>query len=675
MFLLLLSLTVNSSKLHLQLDMFNNSAYSDRIYMTTDNGGLVSFDPEDSSWNSVNSLSGLPSNETKDVFLRGDSVFVLSRGGITIFDENLSRLNFQNFNPLFFVADTNPICLYIKDSTVILGGQNGVQWFNLNNFGNLSREVGHVDYNFQVFEILPYDTSFLLGSSRGTYRVNSNFGDTLMMDSSGETYSIFVSDGSIWTGGSWGCKEITADTAIFSDATVWKITEIDEQIYIGTEIGYYRYNGSWNYIRWGNIRGIFKVLPQNLIASVVRYGGIRFDGSSNILYPPGIATNSVTDLVQTPDGKIYLSHKYGRRLSVFDGVSWKILNHGNQWGLSGGYSFNLESDSEGRIYLGLWNWEDDTVLYCLDTRTDTMFQPVQLPVSGTVTGMLVDSNDDLWIGVLVSGGSRVMKMHRVNGDSLEWTIYNNPEISWKRVFAEGSEGIYCGNSPSIGGSGIHILRDDGSIGSVTGDLGSSTTSMVSDINGNIWAGLEDKLVYIEGDNVEREYTSNKVDGLAVDFQGGVWCYSSLEGLSYLNPEDSWEQLPQELTEIQSFGLEDVIYPLHFTTDNTLFVCTYNGLYEFDINFNYPDSGKIVVYPNPFNYSRHHRLNFSLHDIGEKRLSIYDIIGNRKGEYTIPSGREIFWIDKEQLNLSSGLYRYFITDGGVVIHKGKFVVVR
>ncbi len=671
MFIFLLSLTVNSAKLHLQTNLFNNSAYSEHIYITTDDGGLVAFDPRDSSWILANYLSGLESNQTKDVFVRGDSVFVLSKGGITIFDKELRRINFQSFNPLYFTQDTDPYCIKLDKNKVILGGQHGVQWFNLNNFGNLGGVVQHIDYNFQVFEILPLDTCYLLGTSRGVFKADSNFKDTVLIDNYGNVYSLLVSGNSIWAGGSSGCKEITGDSAVFSDDTVWAIGEFEEEIYIGTKRGLYRYEGDWQMIHGGDVRGFVRVSPNNLIVSAVRGNGLMYEGSSDYIFPPGLASNLVTDLTQTPDGKIYVCSKYSRRLSVYDGNGWETLNRGNTWPFPvNGYFFNMESDSQGRIYFGFWDWVEEPVLFCWDTENDTMPEPISLPISArTISGMLVDSNDDLWIGAL---DNWVLRMHRVSEDSLEWTVYTHPRVIWKRVFAEGREGIYCGNSPSIGGAGIHILRDDGSIREVIGNLGSSTLSMASDLDGNIWAGLEDKLVYISGENVEREYASRRFDGLAVDFQGGIWGYNSESGLGYLSPEGIWESLPQELQSLQPFSLKDVISPLHFINKDRLFVVTYNGLYEFKLNFNYPDSGQVNVYPNPFNYQRHDRLYFSARDLGGKNILIYDIIGNLKGEYNVP----LEWTDYPiDVNLSSGLYQYFVTSEGKVIHKGKFVVVR
>jgi hypothetical protein len=274
-------------------------------------------------------------------------------------------------------------------------------------------------------------------------------------------------------------------------------------------------------------------------------------------------------------------------------------------------------------------------------------------------------------------------MHRLNEGSFQWTTYSGQGIVWKRVFAEGEEGIYCGNSPTDGGAGIHILRENGDVERVIGNLGSSTISMTADLKGNVWAGLETGLAYIVDNNVEEIYTSSnsdlvsdKVDGLAVDFQGGIWCYNGQNGLSYLNPEENWESLPEEMKQIQPFILDDINYPLHFTAEGNLFVCTYNGLYEFDINFSYADSGEVNVYPNPFNYERHARLNFSASELGGKNILIYDLIGDLKGEYVVPSGREVFSLDfPEDIDLSSGLYLYFITEENNVIYKGKFVVVR
>jgi hypothetical protein len=678
LFLFLLSVTVNTRDLHLRMDMFNNSIYSNHIYMTTDDGGLISFNPQDSSWNRVSSVSGLSSNRTKDLFVKGDSVFVLSEGGITIFNEDLTLINFQDLNPIYF-GYTDHYCISLNRDKVILGVEEGIQWFDLNRFGNLSR-VEKMDYNFQVFEISSLDTCYLLGTSRGVFRADSNFEDTTMIDSSGETYSVFISGYSIWAGGSWGCKEITGDSAVFSDDTVWTIGEIDGDIYIGTKRGLYRYEGGWQRIHGGDVRGFARVLPHNLRISVVRRYGLLFEGTWNYIYPPGLASNIVADLVRTPNGEIYVCHR-SSLISVFEGDEWKVLNRGNPWGFPPWYLFNIESDSEGRVYFGFWYDQPVNILFCWDTQNDTMPRPIDIPIASatTVTGMLVDSNDDLWIGLMrcTDNYSWVLKMHRVNEDSLEWTTYRDPGFVWKRVFAEGAGGVYCGNSPSIGGVGIHILgNDEDDIETVMGILGSSTISMCADLNGNIWAGLEDKLIYISGNNVEKVEVSEKFDGLAVDFQGGLWCYNSTEGLNYLNPEGYWESLPQALRELQPFTLEDIVSLLHFTENQNLFVCTYNGLYEFDLDFNVPDSGKFNVYPNPFNYERHNRLNFSARDLGGKNILIYDVIGDLKGEYVVPPEKEVFFLDlPNDIDLSSGLYLYFVTSEERVIHKGKFVVVR
>jgi hypothetical protein len=648
--------------------------------MATDNGGVVSFDPEDNTWDWVNSYSGLSSNFAKDLFLRGDSIFILTGDGINVLDTDLSFLGFQGFNSLFFVGDTDPDCICLYENTIILGGGNGVQWFNLSDFGNLSRVVDHRDYDFQVFDIFPLDTCYIFGTDRGVYKVDSDFRDTVLIDASGETYSLFVDGTSIWAGGSWGCKEVRGDTAVFSDDTVWSIDKIDEEIYIGTKSGLYkRAGGVWNRIRGGDVRGFASLTQNDNIISVVRGRGVRFENPYSLKYSPGLISNLVTDLTQTPDDKIYISYKGTRRISMFDGISWNTLNNGNSWNLSGGNLFNIESDSRGRIYFGFWYWEEVPILFCWDTQNDTMPKPIDLPVfATTVTGMLVDNNDDLWIGLLSSStlNNWVFKMHRETDGSLIWTEYSDPEIVWKRVFAESPEGVYCGNSPTDGGAGIHILNENGSFEKVMGNFSSSTISMASDLEGNIWAGLEDRLVYISGNNFERVETQERFEGLAVDFQGGLWGYNSMEGLSYLNPEGFWESLPQELTGIKPFGLDDVISPLHFTGDRNLFICTYNGLYEFDLDFDPSDSNEVNVYPNPFNYQEHDRLIFSVSDIGGKSIFIYDIVGNLQGEYHVPSENdEIFWVERDQIDLSSGLYSYFITEEGNVIHKGKFVVIR
>ena len=295
--------------------------------------------------------------------------------------------------------------------------------------------------------------------------------------------------------------------------------------------------------------------------------------------------------------------------------------------------------------------------------------------------MLVDSNDDLWIGAFTDPiEDWILRMHRVEGeeDSLEWTIYTDPSFKWVRVFAEGIDAIYGGNSPTSGWAGIHIIYPDGSVSNVKGGLGSSTLSMASDIKGDIWAGLENSLVYISGDEkIEDFNTSNSgllsdnVDGITFDFQGGMWCYHSGEGLSYRDPEDNWFSYRG----FSSVDADDITYPLHFTFDHHLFVGTYEGLYELDIDFNIPrDSLEYPgtnVYPNPFNANEHNYLYFSSGVLDGKTIYIYDVYGKLKEEYRVTGD----YLRIENVDLTSGLYFYIVKGEEGVLDKGRFVVVR
>ncbi|MEA1912294.1 MAG: T9SS type A sorting domain-containing protein [candidate division WOR-3 bacterium] len=674
MLLLLFSLSI-SKILYLRTDQFVSSKYSQNLYITTDGGGLLVFNPKDSTWESLTTESGLLSNTTKDIFIRNDSICVLTPKGLTLFNRDLKPIGVQAFNPLFF-NDTNPNTIEFDNAKVILGGEKRIQWFPLSDFGNINREVDYVDYDFSVFDILVMDFCYLLGTTHGIYRTALNFRDTVLIDSSGATYTLKKIGNSIWAGGSWGCRDITEDTASFSAYPVRQIEEINHTVYIGTKGGLYKFEGGWEKLSSGDVRGICKPNSYDSVLVVVRREGIEIGSSAYYLRPPGLASNKITDLTQTPDEKIYISHSDTKRISVFDNNKWRVLNQNNEWCFPGGKLYNIESDSKGRIYFGFWFWEEVPLLYQWNPEKDSLPKPISLPIPATtIGGMLVDKYNDLWIGALQGSEDWVLRMHRAGENSLEWTVYNSSFFRWIRVFAEGSKEVYCGNSPTSGGAGIHILSREGSTGEVIGNLGGSTVSMASDLKGNIWAGTENGLIHISGDEVKEVLTPNntgllstKVDGLAVDFQGGLWCYHSGLGLSYRDPEGNWRTFEG----FSYVGENEVVYPLHFTRNHHLFVGTYKGLYEVDIDFNIPRSSRVNVYPNPFNANKHERLYFSSTKLQGKTIYIYDIYGQLKEKCIVPEGKYNLAI---QINFPSGLYLYVVEDASGVVDKGKFVVVR
>lgn len=683
MLLLLISLSITST-LYLRTDKFTQLEYSDYLYITTDEGGLLSFEPEGNAWKNITIVSGLFSNTTKDVFIRNDSVWVLTLGGITLFNRELELRKSLKIDPFFF-NDVNTNTIIVYDSLVILGGETGLQWFKVIDFDHLTRMVDNVDYGFAVFDILPLDTCYLLGTSKGIYKTyNFTNTDTVKIENLNNTYTFSVIGSSIWAGGSWGCKDVTADSANFSLHTVWQIAVIDSSVYIATSGGLYKYeNGEWRRLSSGDVRGVCKTGHYDSPAFIVRGEGIAIVDTIDFIRPPGLASNKVCDLTQTPDGTIFISHRDTRRITKFDGEEWEILNRNNEWGIQGGILYNIESNSKGRVYIGSWYWIEAPVLYQWVPDKDSLAVPIVLPVNATtICGMMVDKRDDVWIGAFnrFTEDDWILKMHSVEGeeDSLEWVVYTDPSFRWVRVFAEGIDAIYGGNSPTSGGAGIHIIYRDGLVSNVTGGLGSSTLSMVSDLKGDIWAGLENSLVYIYGDEVIEVFNtsnsgllSDNVDGITFDFQGGMWCYHSGEGLSYRDPEDNWFSYRG----FSSVDADDITYPLHFTLDHHLFVGTYEGLYELDIDFNIPrDSLEYPgtnVYPNPFNANEHNYLYFSSGALDGKTIYIYDVYGKLKEEYRVTGD----YLRIENIDLTSGLYFYIVKGEEGVVDKGRFVVVR
>lgn len=676
--IILLLVSISFSKtLYLNTNNCTSIEYEKRIYINTVDGGLISYEPSESTWIFKNSVNGLNSNTSKKVEVHNDSIWVLSSGGLSIFNDSLNLLLKMNFNPLLF-NDTLPETFTVNDSLVILGGETGLQWFEKSQIENLN-QVLHKDHDFHINTILNSDTCIFLGTLDGIFKTK-NLTDTVRL-SSRSTFTMEMIDGDLWAGGYWGCKNITEDTSRLSNVRVRSIDEIDDELYASTDSGLYKYDSVWSRINSEKIYGICKPENYGSIFYINRETGFVSITLSDTIDIPGINSNECWDLTQTPDGNLYAIHRYDYGISRFDGEYWQTLNQNNEWGFYGRLN-KIESDSRGVIYFGLWYWYQVDIVFKWNPDKDSMPVPVDLPVDPSTIGtMLVDSDDNLWISAFSGDNDWILKMERVeNGtDSLEWTIYTSPSIRWVRVFTEMNNTVYGGNSPPVGGAGIHIFTPEGDVEEVLGNLGSSTVSMAADIDGSVWAGLENNLVHIENNEVSEAYDisnsellSNQVDDIIFDFQGGMWCYHSGKGLSYRSPDGSnWENIPG----FSSIVANDVPEVMHFTSDNKLIICTYNGIYKLDIDFNIPDNQedeytRTNVYPNPINLNKNSYLFFASADLEGKKVMIFNVYGKLEAEYV--TDEQVLRIAPD---LKSGLYIYVVKDGNEVLDKGRFTVIR
>jgi len=121
--------------------------------------------------------------------------------------------------------------------------------------------------------------------------------------------------------------------------------------------------------------------------------------------------------------------------------------------------------------------------------------------------------------------------------------------------------------------------------------------------------------------------------------------------------------------------DDITYPLYFSSDNKLYIGTYEGLYELDIDFNIPEDSLEYpgtnVYPNPFDASKHDYLYFSSGELDGKMIYIYDVYGRLEAEYIVTGD----YLRVEVNDLKSGLYLYVVKGEDKVIDRGRFVIVR
>ncbi|GEM_PF-1865497 len=653
-----------------------SSESKDRIYIASDNGGIVIFSPEAESFDFITTRDGLNTLQTIKTYLYNDSIFILTLNGMQLFNKDKIFIkDYTFFLPLF--PDTFANSITIRNEIVYLGFKNGISYFPLDAYPESTQTKF---YPFQVRDIEFFSDSIYLATSNGIYKT-TNFSDTVLL-MSGNFSFIDIFNDSIFVGGESGFGKLYDTTGWYS-GEVYNAAMYEDDIIIN----------AGKYIRSRNQN--YNAMPINISTSasdIIPYKNslyIPVKGKYIIRYEDGGIVGYYTlslprfipgsDFEQMGDGSIWVTfgagsydsnNPYGLvSLSEYKDGKWIDWNYSNEWGMHGRL-WQVEKDSKGKLWFGLWYWDNNVPVVFRWTPEDTISpQSVNLPISvATISCIKAGPGDTIWIAAL---GSYIFKAY-YSGDSINWQTYNDPSITWTRYIAFDASGTpFFGTGSSARPNGVYYLKD-GIFHKVSGDFGSMIYALKADNFGSIWVGSENGLSHIENYTIAEHFDYENsglypgpVNGITFDKEGELWVFQSGEGVVYRNTAGFWERIP----ELRGVRNNAGAYPLFTDRNGNIWVGSFNGMYKISIGLK-PMEYKSIVFPNPYISSEHHWIKITMDGLKNLRVVIFNASG--KSVFDTSAVGDTVTITKD---LYPGIYLYRIIGNSGVVDGGKFMVIK
>ncbi len=236
-------------------------------------------------------------------------------------------------------------------------------------------------------------------------------------------------------------------------------------------------------------------------------------------------------------------------------------------------------------------------VFITDLATEVTLQ-LALPIDSkkpTIATLHIDASNRLWIGAqdgLFSIQMQNLAQNKVNRHSIEASIFDIVEVIDGKLLIAANSGFY---NLSVEEEQLeHFFRPSDSRSYLTSD---EITSIARDSKGNLWLGTLfdgalywstqsvkfENIRYVKNRREESQLSSNSIFSFAQFDNHGFWV-GTLNGLNYFDL-DSHQITGSWLTENIVGKDYSVIRNLVPWRDDTLFVNTQKGLFEFDTTTN------------------------------------------------------------------------------------------
>ncbi len=451
------------------------------LWIGTDEGGLNKFDPKTETFthyrHDPKNPNSISSDSVTRIYQDKTGIFWISTygGGLNKFDPKTEK--FVHYN----LTDNSLWCLYWdSEDKLWLGTENGLDQFD--------------PQTEQIVHYLSEDTVLsIYEDSSGRLWVGTYNGLNLF-DKANKKFIRF--------------QENDADTNSLSDNTIWNINEDKTKtLWVTTNNGLNKYDpGDYRFALYQHNPKTLNSLSDKQVSTIYQDekailwlgtegGGLnKFDRKTNkfVHYkydknnPNSLSNNSVMSL-RHHKGVLWIGTG-GGGLNKFNPVTEKFVNYNKSKGLNNDSILSIDLDSQGNVWIGM----DGGGVDKFDPVTETFKHYNQHLISNWVTDVMVDSNDNVWVGTETG----LTKINPKNDTFINYSGLSNGFIN----------------------------------------------TSYEDSNGTIWVGTNDGLNKLNSttDNVtvyrtKHGLASNNVIEIIEDNQGNLWL-STNKGISKFNPE-------------------------------------------------------------------------------------------------------------------------------------------
>ena len=600
-------------------------------------GGLFVFDPAGGGFVIWTNTDGLAANDITAVVSPDDqTVWIGLKNGL------IQRINGED-EPAFTIEDYRGreiTALALRNDTLFVGLDIGLSIY-LTSRSEVRETYRRLGTDFQVEipvrDILLRSGEIWVATDEGVASSRLDYINLLDPQSwtdyttsdglpSGSVRSLISYEGMIYAGTSAGLgrwDDVQWDVLNGYDTHDAAVYEGD--LVIGSEQGVFKSeNGVWQSLP----------IPPNTINHLTQADGKLIGGTDRGLVsirtgetdwtryvPNSIGSNLVSDVAVDAMGEWWCTSR-DEGFFRFDGLQWVSYNR-ETFHQTSNYDFTgVQSDTEGRIWLG--NWGSGIVR--LDPGGDVQtYHPAGGYLSGVsenpnycvITDLNMDPGGNLWILNYRALNNQPLVAVTTQG---EWVYYGNAEgipSTFLRVLTIDESGMKWMGSES---HGLIAYDDNGTPSDKSDDPpakqytvndGLETnriTAIAADSEGAIWIGTPEGLHYLFGESITRRYglPSDNISALIVDGADNLWVGTNV-GLSIFSNETyNWKHFTTDNSGLVSDDITAL--QMDYETGD-LFIATSQGLSVLTTPFSQPrpDLTNMVIYPSPFVISEHQRL--------------------------------------------------------------------
>jgi signal transduction histidine kinase/streptogramin lyase len=532
------------------------------LWVGTWGGGVNKFDPVTQRFIRYQHDKNNPNSLSNDIIwnIYEDKAGILwigtDEGGLNRFDPVTETFTHYRHDP------KNPNSISSDSVTRIYEDKTGIFWIStygggLNKFDPKTEKFVHYNLTNNALWCLYWDSQdkLWLGTENGLYQFDPKTEKFVHYLNEDTVLSIYQdSSGRLWVGTYNGLnlfdpikktftrfQESDADTNSLSDNTIWNINEDKTKtLWVTTTQGLNKYDpGDYRFALYQHNPKTLNSLSDKQVSTIYQDekgilwlgtegGGLnKFDRKSNkfVHYkydknnPNSLNTNSVMSLRH--DKGILWIGTGGGGLNKFNPVTEKFVHYNKSKGLNNDSILSIDLDSQGNVWIGM----DGGGVDKFDPVTETFKHYNQNLISNWVTHIMVDSNDNVWVGTETG----LTKINSKNDTFFHYSGLSNGFINTSYQDSTGT--IWVGTNDGL--NKLNSTTNNFTVYRTKHGLASNNvTEILEDNQGNLWFSTN-KGISKFNPQTEKFRNYDRYDGLQNNFFLNDAAYKSKTGELFL----------------------------------------------------------------------------------------------------------------------------------------------